>query len=415
MNCLPATTTEEAYEILWVSNAAFPDRVPFYQRDRGRFNAGIRRASSVFAASTDRAFPTAAAKLTDRTPRIITYVNPSGECQPEVTHVTVPRDVYLREPYQNLDHYSDPATPNQMGIWPYLEAQGFDDPNRRYLTIVDGSNVWNYRGGSAIVWGGGSGYGPVDDRAGAANRNNADGTWISLSTTNDAADWDPAFDGKAPGRLAHELAHGVGGVYGTAPHANVVGNPLHPTDCGDLLCYNNYDADGQDYDVCGPARLNTFRNYSDTDGPESRPAFRLDCGRDDYWNQLDELPSGRWNGYDNSFYWGNQTPYDYTGPRFSNLDHQIPPQCTYDPGGFCPPDVQGRAQAVRRRRGAAQQLGRGRLTHRTGQFSPAFSAPIRQRMPASRNPSRSPSKTAVGLPDSKEVRRSLTTWYGLST
>lgn len=346
MNCLPDTTTEEAYEILWVSDASVPDRMPFYKRNRGRFNTGIRRASSVFAASTGRAFPTASAKLTDRTPRIVTYVNLSGECQPKVTNVTVPHSVYLREPYQNWNHDSDPATPNQMGIWPYLETQGHDDPNRRYVTIVDGANVWNHRGGSAIVWGGGSGYGPVDDRPSVANKNNADGIWMSLSTTNDAADWDPAFDGKAPGRLAHEFAHGVGGVYGTSPNANVEGNPLHPTDCADLLCYNNRDVDGQTYDNCGPATANSFRHYSDRDGSQSRPAFRLDCGRNDYWNHLNQLPSGKWNGYDNSFYWGNQSEHDYTGARFSNLDFQIPPQCTYDPYGYCPPGVQGLTRLV---------------------------------------------------------------------
>jgi hypothetical protein len=39
-----------------------------------------------------------------------------------------------------------------------------------------------------------------------------------------------------------------------------------------------------------------------------------------------------------------------------------------------------------------------------------FSAPRRQRMPASMKSSRSPSKTALGLPDSWPVRRSLTIW-----
>ncbi len=49
------------------------------------------------------------------------------------------------------------------------------------------------------------------------------------------------------------------------------------------------------------------------------------------------------------------------------------------------------------------------------QLSADLSAPRRQRMPASRKPSSSPSKTDDGLPDSKPVRRSLTTWYGFST
>ena len=43
------------------------------------------------------------------------------------------------------------------------------------------------------------------------------------------------------------------------------------------------------------------------------------------------------------------------------------------------------------------------------------SAPRRQRMPASRKPSMSPSSTDCGLPDSYSVRRSLTIWYGFST
>ena len=40
---------------------------------------------------------------------------------------------------------------------------------------------------------------------------------------------------------------------------------------------------------------------------------------------------------------------------------------------------------------------------------------LRQRIPASRNPSMSPSSTAVGLPTSYSVRRSFTIWYGCNT
>ena len=47
---------------------------------------------------------------------------------------------------------------------------------------------------------------------------------------------------------------------------------------------------------------------------------------------------------------------------------------------------------------------------RPGQFWAALSAPRRQRMPASRNASMSPSKTAWGLPTSYSVRRSFTSW-----
>ena len=46
---------------------------------------------------------------------------------------------------------------------------------------------------------------------------------------------------------------------------------------------------------------------------------------------------------------------------------------------------------------------------RHGQAS-TLAAPRRQRMPASMKSSRSPSKTALGLPDSWPVRRSLTIW-----
>ena len=50
-----------------------------------------------------------------------------------------------------------------------------------------------------------------------------------------------------------------------------------------------------------------------------------------------------------------------------------------------------------------------------GDQAPTLSLLRRQRMPLSRNSSISPSKTALGLPVSYSVRRSLTIWYGCST
>ena len=52
-------------------------------------------------------------------------------------------------------------------------------------------------------------------------------------------------------------------------------------------------------------------------------------------------------------------------------------------------------------------------SHRAATYdSPAICRCLRHRMPASMKESISPSKTAVGLPVSYSVRRSLTIWYG---
>jgi hypothetical protein len=51
----------------------------------------------------------------------------------------------------------------------------------------------------------------------------------------------------------------------------------------------------------------------------------------------------RWAGEDDRFYWGGVDGYD--GAPFSNEAFPIPPECTYDPDGWCPPGVQPVASA----------------------------------------------------------------------
>ncbi|HEU5036302.1 MAG TPA: hypothetical protein VFT70_04820 [Nocardioides sp.] len=339
--CVPATSPLPAWEFVWVTDGQQP-RTPLVDTRPGLVEDAVRRAASVFAASRGAAITTLSGLAAAGAPRIVTTTAADGRCVPSFRRATVPHTVLQREPYQN---WTDPDTGElQQGLWPWLEVHGFparDD--RRYITVTDTPGVWNYLGGATIIPCSGSGYGPADLTPGAQNCNQQGGTWMTISTDNRPRDFDVRGTGSFGERLAHEFAHGMGAVLDGSPHANGQ-NPLHPTDCADLLCYNNVDEPGQTYDSCGGGS-GGWAAFVAGGASTSRAAYRLDCGRDDYYAL--RLQDGvvterswaatRFAGEDNRFYWGGVP--GYAGPTFSNADHAIPPGCTYDPAGWCPPGV----------------------------------------------------------------------------
>ena len=340
--CVPASSPEPAWEFIWVTDQGQP-KVPLVTTHPWLVRRAVRRAVSVFAASRNSAIRDRSDLAVASTPRIVTFRGRNGRCQPLFRRVTVPHDVLLREPYQN---WTDPETGQlELGLWPWLESHGFPSrDDRRYITVTDTRGVWNFLGGATIVPCSGSGYGPADLQPGAQNCNQKGGTWMTLSTDGGLNDFRANATGSFGERLAHEFAHGMGAVVEGSPHANP-DNPGHPSDCADLLCYNNVAQPGQDYDRCGGSPGDTWRAYLSSDANTSRASYRLDCGRDDYYayvlrdGVLDERAwaAERWAGEDDRFYWGGVDGYQ--GPSFSNLDYRVPPACTYDPTGWCPPRV----------------------------------------------------------------------------
>ena len=341
--CVPADSPLPAYEFIWVSDAAL-GRTPLLDQRPGLVDRTVRRAVSVFAASKNAAITSPAGLATATTPRLVTVPGRDGRCRPRFDRVTVPHAVLRREPYQN---WTNPATGAvELGLWPWLEQHGYPPTDdRRYITITDSPGVWNFLGGATIVPCEGMAYGAADARPGPENCNQTGGTWMTVSTDNRVQDFDPVSTGSFGERLAHELVHGMGALVEGAPHYNPL-NAGHPSDCADLLCYNNIAEDGQHYDACGGAPADSWDAFFSSGANSSRAAYRLDCGRDDYYGfalvdgSVQEKPwtQTRWAGEDDRFFWGGVDGYD--GAPFSATAFSIPPECTYDPHGWCPPGVQ---------------------------------------------------------------------------
>lgn len=337
-----------AYQFIWAQQAG--DRhASLLDTRRAAVRAEVRRASSVFAASWAHVIDSAEAKLADHTPRVVTTRGRTGQCEVRIDRVQVPSEVWRREPYQNYDHDRDPATPPRQGVFAWLQARGYDRSDRRYVVIQQGPGVWNRGGGMAMIAANGV-YAPLDDQPGPQNRNEAAGTWIAINLRHGGADLDPFATGNLGELLVHEWTHSLGAVLQTAPHYNALNpNGGHAADCADVLCYNDYDAEGQHYDACGGAAADTFRSFSTDprdprwglDAPQaSRAAYRLDCHRDDYWGVDDRTGADkpwagrRWSVHHSRWLWGN--PDVYAGPDFDLGAHNVPPECAYDAQGWCP-------------------------------------------------------------------------------
>lgn len=348
LNCGADADGAPAYQFIWAMRQ--DDTHASLLDSRGaRVRSLVRRASSVFAASWGHVIDSAAAKLTDHTPRVVTVRTAPGRCAVAFDRVRVPPEVWRREPYQNYDDDGDPATPPVRGLFAWLQAQGYDSPDRRYVVLEQGRGGWEAGGGFSILAANGI-FRPLDDQPGPQNRNEAAGTWILVDVRQDGANLDPASTGNVGEVLAHEWAHSLGAVLPSAPHYNTrSGYGSHPADCADLLCYNSWNAPGQHYDACGGAAEDTFRSFITdardptwgTDAPDvSRAAYRLDCHRDDYWG-IDRATGlekpwtrVRWSTSSSRWLWGN--PDLYAGPDFDMGSHDVPPACVYDPTVPCP-------------------------------------------------------------------------------
>jgi hypothetical protein len=258
--------------------------------------------------------------------------------------VRVPAEVLAREDIQN---WVNPTTGvRERGLWAYLEEHGYPAlDNRRYLAIVDDTRAadrrWFGMKGHSIIPANSGGYAPTDRDPSQQNRNNVGGTWLTVFTDGSRLDF-RADGGEFGPALAHELAHSMGATLEGSPNYNEQSFG-HPTDCADLLCYNNYEQVGQHYTVCSAARQDNYQSFFQAWGSESKAANRLDCGRDDYFavyaDGSGEKPWAdvRWSGSRNQFFWGNQHRPRYAGEPFTNPD--IPPSCLYLEDGYCPPGV----------------------------------------------------------------------------
>ena len=170
-----------------------------------------------------------------------------ADCLPVVQDVTVPDGA---------------LGPDFWGTVNALQALGFDDPNRKYLTFADANQF--------------CGIGTLyNDLRQTDNYN--DGYAASFARV-DTNCWSTAHS-----VAAHELTHNLGGVQQGAPHATTNG---HCWDDADLMCYD--DGSGVPVQqVCAAAQEDL-----------------LDCNHDDYFN-TDPAPgtflADSWNTASSSF------------------------------------------------------------------------------------------------------------------
>lgn len=293
-------TAASAWQVLWV----YPDNRPNRLATRLRtVRLSVRGAQSVYAASAGR-YLRNQGDLFARSlaPRFVT----TARCQPDVRPVKVPASVYDTGRVWPGSSSPTPFGPGTVTDW--LLAHGYDRPNRKYLVILQSSP--SYAPGWAgisedLAAGAGSGDGRGDETPTLDNPANytsfsyVDSSWVFLGGRDVADTVYPAQ------LIAHEMTHSLGAMTASAPHDSSV-NPLHPTDCWDLLCYDNQTA-GQTYsNGCG-----TKATASDL----ARSHLRLDCNRDDYWAPATDAgaPAAawtrqRWAVSSSSFLYGNPQP-----------------------------------------------------------------------------------------------------------
>lgn len=347
MNCLPGSTTGTAIKFLsvrstWSGENYTGAGAPIQERQPNNFRATVRKAISLYAASIPNMVLNSTTKPKDRTPRIITFQDSSGNCQPLVETVHVPREILQREPYQAWDHDGNSATPKQLGLWPYLESVGYNQANRRYITMVETTDPTSfylsdyYPGGmgAAIALARWSTTGFSDTSPGGNNRCQSGGAPLMDVSMNDGAYQD---NGGGSTTIAHELMHTLCGPILSAPNWATYGGG-HVNDCYDMMGYcsiqrgweGNEDGTAQ----CGSAAWPNVNN-------DNKGNFRFDCAGDDYWGPLSYNTHRTWNttrysAFDNRFLWGAQ---NVSNANFDFAPLGISPQCTYDPNGYCPPGV----------------------------------------------------------------------------
>jgi hypothetical protein len=204
---------------------------------------------------------------------------------------------YVTGPSCNLDvakvALSADAVASLAGTAADLEAQGLNQPDRKYLVWVD---AYVYCGVATVE---------PDDRAGQQNANNGNGQPGMVARVDRGCWGNPSSSAEA-----HELVHILGGVQPTSPHGTW---NYHCSDESELMCYDD-DSTADGYVgshgqlvplvyLCAPAHERL-----------------LDCNHDDYFSTSpapESWLSQHWNVADSSFLTGEGPPVaaDTTAPR----------------------------------------------------------------------------------------------------
>jgi hypothetical protein len=232
-SCSGTGTDGKRVQVLYVHEASTPSRyadvLPVLRNE-------VANVDDVFAVSSEQTGGG----------RRVRWVH-DADCLPVVQDVTVPDGA---------------LGPDFWGTVNALQALGFDDPNRKYLTFADANQF--------------CGIGTLYNDLRLTDNYN-DGYAASYSRV-DANCWSTAHS-----VAAHELTHNLGGVQQAAPHATTNG---HCWDDADIMCYD--DGSGIPVQqVCASAQEDL-----------------LDCDHDDYFS-TDPAPgtflADNWNTASSSF------------------------------------------------------------------------------------------------------------------
>jgi hypothetical protein len=223
-----------------------------------------------------------------------------------VRHVRFVHDSLCRVIVENV--VLTPAGDNSFGnTINELIDQGYNRADRKYLVFVDVTGVLC---GIANLM-------SDSDKAAMANANSAGGMYARV----DANCW-------AAGVAAHEVMHNLGGVQDDAPNTTFnrpTDNPGgHCIDERDVMCYSDYDADGN-------GSLDSPPMQMICPDPSSESLF--DCGDNDYFHTnpgAGNYLATHWNTADNPFLIGGATIscpdyYVYESDDYINWGRPIAP------------------------------------------------------------------------------------------
>lgn len=324
----------DAAQVLWLHDA---NESSMHDTRVGLVRNGIRGAVSIFAASAQRfIYNDDDNRLNSLTPRIIT--NSDGSIQ--VIDIAVPHSVWTAH-----DSYADDggtgsngfrtncfcdAWDTPGGLIPWLQSQGYNRPDRKYIALLQGGwpTSWGpaYAGAAGLTGNDGNDYLDPNPATNREDGGATSSTYSLIDPTTVIGDPDNLAD-----YIAHEYTHNLGAVESQDPQDNIAANssngkdnnPGHPTQCNDLLCYGG-TAGG------APENTITWPGETYTDCTPARAAYRLDCLDDDYWAPAQQSNDGRnswsranpspwtqtyWAVSNSSFLWGNPSLHSSaTGP-----------------------------------------------------------------------------------------------------
>jgi hypothetical protein len=341
--CLPSSTSGPAVTFLWALPASLDiddsQWRPYSRTHAGQFREQVRRAASLYAASSSDTALTETAYADDRAPRFTTWWSAADrQCYPTVDVVRPPDAAFRADPMDN-------AGP-EVGLFPWLAQNGYGDPDRKYVVMVpklgSSGSSWhadlsggNYTGQTYAVNPSQAGYhdpatgvaGP-DTRPASTNLRCQSTSYVLLGmpngTTVRAWDDDPLLDpwssrsSVAAYTIAHELGHTICAGYPDNPDG---WSPTqgHPLECPDIMAYcdEDWSDEGQTWNSCTTRGVTTDmdrRVYN------TRFEYRFDCNHDGYWARRgpgEERPwsAERWSASDSRFLWGAPDPF--AGPAWN--------------------------------------------------------------------------------------------------